>query len=235
MPELRRSEAGRAYVSQHYEDIGEMLSGPARRPDRHWRRAARGGAFRRTLLAHHDENRRLGGGPHHFDRVVVSCGARCRSAFGRNSVAGLFARSFRAYSSARRSRTTRSCPAHPSRWCVPHSRFNDLREDDLVANDFCVLSRSPEAGADLFVRQRQSLSIYLQGHPEYDAAALFREYRRDIRAFVARETRSIPCDAARLFRRSHRGRIDRISRARDARSRYSRRAEFSRRGIEVGA
>jgi homoserine O-succinyltransferase len=75
---------------------------------------------------------------------------------------------------------------------VPHSRFNDLREDDLVANDFRILSRSPEAGADLFVRQRHSLSIYLQGHPEYDAAALFREYRRDIRAFVARETDRYP-------------------------------------------
>jgi homoserine O-succinyltransferase len=44
----------------------------------------------------------------------------------------------------------------------------------------------------LFVRQRHSLSIYLQGHPEYDAAALFREYRRDIRAFVARETDRYP-------------------------------------------
>jgi len=42
------------------------------------------------------------------------------------------------------------------------------------------------------VKRRSSLSIYLQGHPEYDPEALFREYRRDIRAFVARERDSYP-------------------------------------------
>ena len=41
----------------------------------------------------------------------------------------------------------------------------------------------------MFVKQRKSLSIYLQGHPEYDPEALFREYRRDIREFVARRKR----------------------------------------------
>ena len=85
MPELRRSEAGRAYVSQRYEDIGEMLT------DRLDGLIVTGAEPRAAELSDepywhtHDESRRLGGGPHHFDRMVVSCGARCSSAFGRNS------------------------------------------------------------------------------------------------------------------------------------------------------
>jgi homoserine O-succinyltransferase/O-acetyltransferase len=82
--------------------------------------------------------------------------------------------------------------ACPPQWCVPHSRYNDLSERELVSKGYCIVSRAPEVGADMFVRQGRSLSIYLQGHPEYDPEALFREYRQDIRAFVARETDSYP-------------------------------------------
>ena len=80
----------------------------------------------------------------------------------------------------------------PSQWYVPHSRYNDLPETELAAKDYCILSRSPEVGADLFIKQRTSLSIFLQGHPEYDPEALFREYRRDVRGFMAGERDSYP-------------------------------------------
>jgi homoserine O-succinyltransferase len=75
---------------------------------------------------------------------------------------------------------------------VPHSRYNSLTEKELVARGYRILSRSPEVGPDLFVRQKQSLFVFLQGHPEYDSQALFREYRRDIRAFLAGERDSYP-------------------------------------------
>ena len=42
-----------------------------------------------------------------------------------------------------------------------------------------MLSRSPVAGADLFIKQRKSLFVFLQGHPEYDPGSLLREYQRD--------------------------------------------------------
>ena len=67
---------------------------------------------------------------------------------------------------------------------VAHSRYNDLPEADLVASGYKVLTHSPTIGVDLFVKQWQSLFVYLQGHPEYDAQALRREYRRDVWRFL---------------------------------------------------
>jgi homoserine O-succinyltransferase len=72
----------------------------------------------------------------------------------------------------------------PPRWCVPHSRYNELPEQALMRAGYRILTRSPEVGADMFIKQRKSLFLFLQGHPEYDSTALFGEYRRDIRRFL---------------------------------------------------
>jgi homoserine O-succinyltransferase len=80
----------------------------------------------------------------------------------------------------------------PARWCVPHSRYNELPEPALVSAGYRVLTRSPEVGADMFVKERKSLFLFLQGHPEYDATALFGEYRRDIRRFLAGDSDCYP-------------------------------------------
>jgi homoserine O-succinyltransferase len=80
----------------------------------------------------------------------------------------------------------------PSRWGIPHSRHNELPEEALISKGYCILSRSPEAGADIFVKHKKSLFIFLQGHPEYDAAALLREYRRDSARFLAGGRDSYP-------------------------------------------
>lgn len=63
---------------------------------------------------------------------------------------------------------------------VPHSRWNDLDESELVANDYLVLRRSPEVGIDAFIKDSEHLQVFLQGHLEYDADTLAREYRRDV-------------------------------------------------------
>jgi homoserine O-succinyltransferase/O-acetyltransferase len=80
----------------------------------------------------------------------------------------------------------------PSQWRVPHSRYNALPEQALVRRGYRLLSRSPDAGADTFIKQRKSLFIFFQGHPEYDSGTLFREYRRDIRRFLAGERTDYP-------------------------------------------
>lgn len=80
----------------------------------------------------------------------------------------------------------------PSSWRVPHSRYNELPEDALISNGYSILSRSPKAGVDIFVKQTKSLFIYLQGHPEYDPGALLREYRRDSARFLAGERDDYP-------------------------------------------
>jgi len=66
---------------------------------------------------------------------------------------------------------------------TPHSRLNGLDEQDLVAHGYSILTRSPEAGVDTFVRRGRGLMVFCQGHPEYDADSLLREYCRDVGRF----------------------------------------------------
>ena len=80
----------------------------------------------------------------------------------------------------------------PRRFRMPHSRYNELREDALTACGYAVITKSPEAGVDTFVKQARSLFVYFQGHPEYQAATLLREYRRDIGRFLKGERETYP-------------------------------------------
>jgi homoserine O-succinyltransferase len=80
----------------------------------------------------------------------------------------------------------------PLRWRVPHSRFNELPEDALVRAGYRILSRSQDVGADTFVREGDSLFLFLQGHPEYDSTSLFGEYRRDVRRYLTGERETYP-------------------------------------------
>ncbi len=75
----------------------------------------------------------------------------------------------------------------PSRFCMPHSRWNDIPEDDLFPCGYRVLTRLKDGIVDSFVKQGRNLSVFFQGHPEYDSASLLLEYRRDIRRFLNRE------------------------------------------------
>jgi homoserine O-succinyltransferase len=78
-------------------------------------------------------------------------------------------------------------------WQVPHSRCNDLTERDLTSCGYRILSRSAVAGVDMaFKRIRGSAFLLIQSHPEYDARALLREYRRDVIRFIANQRESYP-------------------------------------------
>jgi homoserine O-succinyltransferase/O-acetyltransferase len=80
----------------------------------------------------------------------------------------------------------------PSRWRVPHSRYNGLPERALASRGYRLLSTSADAGADTFVKEKTSLFIFFQGHPEYDRGVLLSEYRRDIRRFLVGERNTYP-------------------------------------------
>jgi homoserine O-succinyltransferase len=68
---------------------------------------------------------------------------------------------------------------------VPHSRLNDLPAADLRAAGYRVLLESPVVGWSLAAVQRgRCLFALNQGHPEYAAASLLKEYRRDVRRYV---------------------------------------------------
>jgi homoserine O-succinyltransferase len=82
---------------------------------------------------------------------------------------------------------------------IPHSRWNELDEDTLVACGYRVLTRSSGAGVDLFVKQRRSLFVHFQGHPEYEPTTLFLEYRRDVRRFLEGARDSYPTPPCGYF------------------------------------
>ena len=80
----------------------------------------------------------------------------------------------------------------PRSFPVPHSRWNGVPEEELVARGYTVLSRTGSAGVDTFVKQVNSLFVFFQGHPEYEADTLLREYRRDVGRYLKGESESYP-------------------------------------------
>jgi homoserine O-succinyltransferase len=102
---------------------------------------------------------------------------------------------------------------------MPHSRWNDLPERDLRAGGYHVLTRSATTGADVFVKPGKSLSVFFQGHPEYDADSLILEYRRDIRRFLRGERDLYPAMPQGCFDETAAARLrDLEARARAGRS-----------------
>jgi homoserine O-succinyltransferase/O-acetyltransferase len=82
----------------------------------------------------------------------------------------------------------------------PHSRWNEVRAAELSACGYTVLTESAEAGIDLFVKKKKnSLFVHFQGHPEYGAQTLLKEYRRDIKRFLRQERETYPTMPAGYF------------------------------------
>lgn len=191
LPELPRSDAARAHIRQHYDDIGELwtsrLDGlivtgtephaQALVDEPYWLTLtklvdwaeANTTSTAWSCLAAHAAVLHMDGICRHLLPEKLTGVFECRKAAEHILLAGI-----------------------PPGWPVPHSRYNDLTEEALVASGYCVLSRLPDAGVDMFARRRNSLFIFMQGHLEYDPGTLFREYRRDIRRFLAGERDSYP-------------------------------------------
>jgi len=81
--------------------------------------------------------------------------------------------------------THRLTAGSPANWQMPHSRCHDLDAASLQAHGYEILSCLPDGGVDMFAKEfGDSLFLCLQGHPEYSADCLLREYRRDIRRYL---------------------------------------------------
>lgn len=75
----------------------------------------------------------------------------------------------------------------------PHSRWNEVQAHALHSCGYLVLTRSAEGGVDSFVKKKKrSLFVHFQGHPEYEAQTLLKEFRRDIKRFLRRERETYP-------------------------------------------
>jgi homoserine O-succinyltransferase/O-acetyltransferase len=80
----------------------------------------------------------------------------------------------------------------PSILHVPHSRWNDIPEAELADCGYSVLTRAKDRSVDSFVKQRKSLSVFFQGHPEYETNTLLMEYRRDAGRYLRGERDTYP-------------------------------------------
>jgi homoserine O-succinyltransferase/O-acetyltransferase len=191
MPEVPRAEAGRLHIAKHYDDIrtlwsrridGLIVTGneprtPSLADEPYWPALTRlvDWAAERTIstvwscLAAHAAVLHLDG----VDRRAL--GEKLFGVFECSRVAD-----------------HPIVAGTPLRWQVPHSRYNELAEDDLRSHGYRLLTRSAAAGSDMFVKQTKSLFLFLQGHPEYDRGALLREYRRDVTRYLAGERDAYP-------------------------------------------
>ncbi|WP_051133953.1 homoserine O-succinyltransferase [Methylocystis sp. ATCC 49242] len=82
---------------------------------------------------------------------------------------------------------------------VAHSRYNDVVREELEDRGYHIASHSEEVGVDVFWRREPSLFLFLQGHPEYDADTLLKEYRRDVLRFLSGRRDDYPCEPENFF------------------------------------
>ncbi len=191
IPEVPRGETGRAYIEERCEDVsalwqsdldGLIVTGmepkaPTLEDEPYWGTLARivdwarehtASAVWSCLAAH--------AAVYHLDAIE-------RRPFG-EKLLGVF--------ECAKAADHALLASMPGTWHIPHSRYNDLPAAALTASGYCVLARSPQAGADAFVKNGESLFLFFQGHPEYDARTLLREYRRDVRRFLSGERETYP-------------------------------------------
>jgi homoserine O-succinyltransferase len=183
LPQVPRSEAGRDYVRHAYRPIDALFADPpdalivtgtepraqSLREEPYWASLA-------ALIDWTKDN---------AVAAVWSCLAAHAAVLHRDGVERLaLAEKCFGLFECRRACDHPLTQGLPSRVRVAHSRWNELSPDALTARGYTILTRSPEAGVDAFVKSGRSLALFFQGHPEYDARALLREYRRDIGRFL---------------------------------------------------
>jgi homoserine O-succinyltransferase/O-acetyltransferase len=189
--EIPRSERGRAHLEQHYEEAGALWS------DRLDGLIVTGTEPRAADLR--DEpywavlTRLVGWAEDRTVSTIWSCLAAHAAVLYEDGIArqklpeklsGVF--------ECRKIADHPIVRGTPPRWRVAHSRYNGVPEAALAARGYRLLTRAKETGPDLFVRQRRSLFVYFQGHPEYEPDTLAREYRRDVGRFLAGERDDYP-------------------------------------------
>jgi homoserine O-succinyltransferase/O-acetyltransferase len=191
LPEVPRSDAGRAHIAKYYEDLatlweapldGLIVTGiPPRAPsledEPYWQSLTRliDWAQKHTLSTI-------------WSCLAAHAAVLCLDGIGRRALPQKLSGLYECIKAA----DDPILAGTPSRWRVPHSRYNEVPKGALIASGYRILSISPAAGVDIFARERGSLFLFFQGHPEYDPGALLREYRRDVAAYLARRSDDYP-------------------------------------------
>lgn len=80
----------------------------------------------------------------------------------------------------------------PSKILVPHSRHNELGVGQFATAGYDVLLAGAEAGVHLAVEREQGRWLLMQGHPEYEAISLLKEYKREVKRWQACQRADYP-------------------------------------------
>jgi homoserine O-succinyltransferase len=94
-----------------------------------------------------------------------------------------------------------------TRFDAPHSHIYDVSLDRFREAGAVVLAESDEAGVHLAASPDGFRAVYFQGHPEYDANSLLKEYKREV-GRVASGTRDHPPFPAHYFDEESRALLD---------------------------
>ena len=82
-------------------------------------------------------------------------------------------------------------PNHPlvqnidAGWQAPHSHLYGVTRQQLEDAGICVLAEGVTAGVYAAVSRKPLELLFLQGHPEYDANSLLKEFKREVQRFGA--------------------------------------------------
>lgn len=71
-----------------------------------------------------------------------------------------------------------------TRFDVPHSRYNNISRQQFESSGLKVLAESEQGGVHMAVSPDGFRVVYFQGHPEYDANSLLKEYKREALRYV---------------------------------------------------
>ncbi len=79
-----------------------------------------------------------------------------------------------------------------TRFDVPHSRFNEVFPQQFDQAGLKKLVMSEADDVHLAVSEDGFRIVFFQGHPEYDAISLLKEYKREVGRFYNKETDEYP-------------------------------------------
>jgi len=91
-----------------------------------------------------------------------------------------------------------TAPHHPilrdvnTRFDAPHSRFNDVSRAQFESAGCVVLAENEGIGVHLAVSPDQFRTLYFQGHPEYGAISLLKEFKREANRYLSDERDKLP-------------------------------------------
>ncbi len=191
LPEAVRGEASRAYITENYEKFSNLWT------SRLDGLIVTGTEPRTAVLADepywHSLTKLVDWAEENTTSTVWSCLAAHAAVYHLDGIGRQkFPEKLSGVFDCARTADHRLFADAPDAWRIPHSRSNDLPVQALAAAGYEILSTSPVAGADLFIKQRKSLFVLLQGHPEYDPDSLLREYHRDVGRYLRREREAYP-------------------------------------------